>query len=141
MITNFEYMKMLKYPHMSVQDTAIWERFMAKYPKAYSLCQYDFHIGDGPPFNPLMDNGDDLNQDMLYRLRIDVVGHLNGNNDIIELKPNAGVSTIGQVQSYKELFIRDGYKTGKVQAVIITDRLQPNMDYLCKQAGVILIIV
>ena len=126
---------------MSVSDTAIWEKFIEQYPDAYTFCQYDFHIGDAPPFNTLMDDGEDLNQDKLYRLRIDVIGHKNGNDDIIELKPNAGVSTIGQVQSYKTLFIRDELPKGKVQAVIITDKLQPNMDYLCKQADVKLIVV
>lgn len=126
---------------MSVADTAIWEKFIEKYPKAYNNCQYDFHIGDAPPFNTLMDDGEDLNQDKLYRLRIDVVGILNGNEDIIEIKPNASVSTIGQVQSYKDLFIRDEWNAGKVQAVIITDKLMPNMEYLCKKADVKLIIV
>lgn len=126
---------------MSVQDTAIWERFIAAYPDQYDACQYDFHVGDAPPFNTLMDNGDDLNQDKLYRLRIDVVGHKGTNRDIIEIKPNAGASAIGQVLSYQHLFERDGWAPGATRAVLITDKEQPNMAYLCKQSNIWYVVI
>ena len=141
MIDVFEYRKLKAYPHMSVADTEIWNRFIEKYPKEYQYCQYDYHIGDAPAFNTLMDDDEDLNQDKLYRLRIDVIGFKTGYNDLIEIKPMAGVSTIGQIQSYKALFERDGHATDKTQAIIITDRIKPNMDYLCKQANIKLIVV
>lgn len=137
----FPYKVRTKYPHMSVADTAIWNRFISKYPEAYERVQYDFHVGDPPPFNPLMDDGTDTNQDMLYKSRIDVIGHIGGNVDIIELKPRAGASAIGQVRGYKALYERDEEKTGAVNLVIITDTEMPNMRYLCEQEGVKLIIV
>ena len=126
---------------MSVADTEIWNRFLLKYPEAYDRVQYDFHIGDAPPFNPLMDDGTDTNQDMLYKLRIDVIGHVGADIDIIEVKPNAGASAIGQIQSYKTLYERDEEKTGRINMVIITDTLKPNMFFLCTQAGIKLIVV
>lgn len=126
---------------MMPYDVAIWERFIQSAPKAYKSVQYDFGVGDPPPFNPLMDDGEDLNQDALYKLRIDVVGLTDRYIDIIELKPNAGPSTIGQVQGYADLYKRDEAPTLPVHAVIITDRLRPNMEFLCKQAGVQIIVV
>lgn len=135
------YGKRYTYPHMSVADTLIWERFIEKYPKIYKTVQYDFHIGDGPPFNPLMDDGEDLNQDMLYRLRIDAIGHEDGIIDIIEIKPKASPATIGQVKSYRTLYQRDEEPQATVRAVIVTDKIQPNMEYLCKKEGVQLVLV
>ena len=137
----FKYEKGYWYPHMKPNDVAIWERFIDKYPDAYNSCQYDYHVGDAPPFNTLMNDDEDLNQDALYRLKIDVVGHIGGRVDIIEVKPKAGPSTIGQVKGYKTLFIRDEHAKGEVNAVIITDQLMTNMDYMAKTEGVKLIVV
>lgn len=137
----FKYEKRPNYPHMSVADTLIWNRFLDKYPDAYKQCQYDFHVGEAPPFNTLMDDETDANQDMLYRLRIDVVAGSPLGIDIIEIKPKAGPSSIGQLKSYATLYIRDEEPTDKVGMIIITDTLVPNMDYLCKSEGIKLIVV
>lgn len=137
----FEYKLLYKYTHMSVADRAIWERYVAKFPNAYKSVQYDFRVGDPPPFNPLGNDGADLNQDALYRLRIDVVGSTGTSIDIIELKPNAGPSTIGQVKGYKTLYVRDEQPTRQVGMLIITDKIQPNMKFLCEQEGVRIIEV
>lgn len=126
---------------MSVADTEIWNRFIAKYPDAYDRVQYDFHVGNPPPFNPLMDDGTDANQDMLYKLRLDVIGHMGADVDLIEIKPNAGPSAIGQIRSYKTLYERDEEPKGRVNMVIVTDALKTNMDFLCTQDGIRLIIV
>jgi len=141
MLDLFKYKKQPEYTHMSIADKAIWERFIDKYPNAYSQVQYDFRVGDPPPFNTLMDDSEDWEQDKLYRLRIDVIGHTEDHIDVIELKPNAGASTIGQVKGYRSLLLRDEFPNKKVNMVIITDQLRPNMDYLCKDENVTLIIV
>lgn len=141
MVEVFKYEKRYWYPHMKPADVVIWERFIEKNPKAYETCLYDYHVGEPPPFNPLMDEDEDLNQDALYRLKIDVVGQKASHFDIIEIKPNAGPSAIGQVKAYAELFnVDDPFKT-KLNCVIITDKIRPNMEYLCKQENVRLEIV
>lgn len=137
----YGYSLRVKYPHMSAADTDIWNRFIVAFPDEYERVQYDFHVGNPPPFNPLMENGDDLNQDMLYRLRIDVVGHNDDNIDIIEIKPNAGASVLGQVESYATLYKRDEEPTGKVSMIVITDRMNTNMEFLAKTRGIKMIIV
>lgn len=141
MIELFKYEKGPWYPHMKPRDIAIWERFVAKYPSAYSECQYDFNVGDPPPFNTLMDDGSDKNQDKLYRLKIDVIGYTPDRINVIEVKPDAGTATIGQIKAYRTLLIRDEVPNKKIGMVIITDKLRPNMEYLCKQEGVQLCIV
>ena len=137
----FKYEKRYKYPHMKPADVAIWERFIEKFPDAYETCQYDFNVGDAPPFNPMGDDGEDLNQDALYRLKIDVVGKKNGKIDIIELKPKAGPSTIGQVKGYRLLYMRDEVVNITPNMIIITDQLMPNMEFMAKEEGVKIIVV
>src|SRR3990167_1897934 len=141
MIDVFKFEKGNWYPHMSATDRLIWERFIDKYPDTYQQVQYDFHVGEAPPFNTLMDDGEDLNQDKLYRLRIDVVATNGKDIDICEIKPKAGPSSIGQLRSYATLYERDEIPLGKIGKVLITDVEMPNMDYLCKAEGVKLIIV
>lgn len=137
----FKYEKGYWYPHMKPRDVEIWERFIDEYPEMYQDCQYDFHVGDGPKFSTLMDDDTDTNQDALYRLKIDVLAHTPDRVDIIEIKPSAGASTIGQVMGYYKLYTRDENPKKKVGMVIITDKEQPNMAYLCKSEGVKLFVV
>lgn len=141
MLDVFKFEKGNWYPHMSVADKLIWERFLDKFPEAYKQCQYDFHVGEAPPFNTLMDNDEDWNQDKLYRLRIDVVAGSELGIDIIEIKPKAGPSSLGQLKAYRTLYIRDEDPRGPVGKILITDKEMPNMDYLCKSEGVKLIVV
>lgn len=137
----FKYEKRASYPHMSFRDKELWDKFVEKYPDAYNTCQYDFHLGDGPNFNTLDDDGEDFNQDMLYRVRADVIAFSDNQIDIIEVKPNAGPSTIGQVMSYWKLYMRDEEPKQKVGLVIVTDKENPNMAWLCKQDDVRLFVV
>jgi len=126
---------------MNFRDKDIWERFILKYPGIFTSVQYDLHVGDTAPFNTLMDDDEDRNQDMLYRKRIDVVGHTADSCAIIEVKPNAGAGAIGQVKAYKTLYMRDEETNIKTEAIIVTDVARPDMAYLCKQEGVFLIVV
>ena len=126
---------------MGPRDAAIFERFIEKYPDVYKMVQYDYHIGDAPPFNTLDDDDTDRNQDMLYRKRIDVIGHTEKGIDIIEVKPNAGLSTIGQVKGYKSLYVRDEEPKMPVGMIIVTDTIKPDLEWLCKQEGIALIVV
>lgn len=126
---------------MKPRDVAIWERFIAAFPDAYKDVRYDVMVGDPPPFNPLMDNGEDWNQDALYRLKIDVVGYTGDRLDIIEIKPMAGPSTVGQIEAYHTLFMRDEQPQIPVNMMIVTDDARPNMRFLCDQKGISLVVV
>lgn len=137
----FKFEKGYWYPHMKPNDIAIWERFIDANPNAYNSVQYDYNVGNPPPFNTLMDDGEDLNQDALYRRKIDVVARLGARVDIIEIKPNAGPATIGQIKAYKALYIRDESIQENVNLLIITDKLLTDMEYLCKLEGVKIVVV
>ncbi len=141
MIDFFDFKKGYWYPHMKPRDVAIWERFIDKFPQSYEKVQYDFGIGDIPSFIATASSIEGQKMAELYKLKIDVLGYKGDTIYLIEVKPAASASTIGQVLGYVELYKRDEKPTRKIQPVIVTDELRPNMDYLGVVNGVEIIVV
>lgn len=137
----FKYEKRYWYPHMKPRDIEIWERFIAKYPDAYEKCQYDFAIGDIPPFMEQTSSPQGQAMRELYKLKIDVLGYKGDTIDLIEVKPDAGASSIGQLLGYVSLYKRDVNPNATIRPVIVTSSLRPNMDFLTQQQGVTLFVV
>lgn len=136
----FPYEKRHWYPHMMPYDVAIWERFIEKYPDAYDFVSYDVKVGSAPAFDTVANpetGGDAIN---LYLRKIDVVGHKGANIDIIELKPKAGSSALGQVVGYGILYERDYTPPTKPGLVVITDVLGNDMQHLGDSMGVKVIV-
>lgn len=141
MLDLFRYEKRNSYPHMKPYDVALWERFIEKFPDAYTGCQYDYAVGSPPPFNPIVNDETMGSVDELYRRKIDVVGQTSTGIDIIELKPKAGMSSIGQVLGYAHLYKRDEQPQRKVRPVVITDAVQEDVIEAGRRLGVKFIIV
>lgn len=140
MVETYKYEKRYHYPHMKPADIAIWERFIDKNPDAYDTCQYDFWVGSPPPFNPIVNEATEGSADGLYRRKIDVVGSKNGVLDIIELKPKAGLSAIGQVRGYVALYVRDETPPVRPNPVIITDQVSQDILEVAAGEGVKILI-
>lgn len=137
----FKYEKRYWYPHMKPNDVAIWERFIEKYPDAYTEVVYDFAIGDIPPFMEQTSSPQGQAMRELYKLKIDVLGLKGTYIDLIEVKHEASAASIGQVVSYVELYKRDEKPTVPVFPILITNTLRSNMEYLTAQQGVKLFVV
>jgi len=136
----FEYKKLYYYPHLKPADIAIWERFIDKYPEAYNWCEYDVWVGSGPTFDTIVNPETGGDAKGLYKLKIDVVGHKNGAIDLIEVKPRARLSALGQIRGYLALYVRDIKPNVTPRAVIITDQLMPDMPDLTKRDNVTLFV-
>lgn len=134
----FPYERRYKYPHMGPEDKAIWERFIDANPSAFDFVAYDVPVGEVPPFDTTVNpqtGGDDAR---LYKKKIDVVAWKGEVCFIIELKPKAGMSTLGQVKGYVTLFKRDYSPKEVLQAMIITDEIRPDMEFLAEENRVLL---
>lgn len=129
------------YPHMKPADVLIWERYLAAFPNAYETVQYDFLVGSPPLFDTTVNPETGGSDEALYKRKIDVVGWRKGAIDVIELKPNAGPSALGQVLGYLHLYVRDEHPTEPVHAVLITDRINTDMEELATKMGVRLIVI
>ncbi len=128
------------YPHMARLDAEIWSRFVASNPDAFDSVAYDLPVGEGAAFDTVVNPTTGGNIAKLYQRKIDVVGKKNDKYSVIEVGPRAGTAKIGQVKAYAKLFARDFPGAGAPSAVIITDSLLPEMDFLLKDEPVIILI-
>lgn len=136
-----KYEKRYFYPNLREAETKIWNRFIEKYPDAYDEVIYNLHLGQaasipaGTPPN--------LTRDfiLLTQWKIDVVGFIKDQVDVIELKPYAGANAIGQVKTYLELY--KGYidPEAEPKPVIVTDQLRPDLALLASQLGFRIFVV
>lgn len=137
----FPYGKLPYYPHMKPRDIAIWERFMLQFPDMYDKVAYDVPCGSLPPFPTLVDGELETSMEKLYRKKIDVVGFKAEQIDIIELKPDAGTSSLGQVKGYVRDYIVDYGPSVTPKPIVVTDRLLPGMDTHAAAEGVLMVVV
>lgn len=132
----FEYKLLPKYPHMKPADVLIWERFIKTNPDEYTSVDYDVLVGTGRRHEgaaePELVDGFEI----LTKKKIDVVGYRGGFAHIIEIKPNAGPSALGQVISYEILYKRDINQNIPTKSILLTDVIGVDMPLLAKNLGV-----
>lgn len=129
-----------KYAGMMPLDKEIWERFIRANPSAFDKVAYNVAVGGGTDMDTVVnkDTGGDVNR--LYQRKIDVIGIVPQGFVIVEIGPRATTAKIGQVKGYVKLFVRDFDPVGIVDAVVMTDFLMPDMEFLAKEDNVKLII-
>ena len=117
----FKYEKRYWYPHMGPEDAAIWERFIERYPDAYDYCWYDLEVGTLSEVGQKAAAELGGNTQKLYRKKIDVVAAKDDQFWVIELKPKAGASAVGQVKMYRALLKKEFPNLSIVGAKVVTD--------------------
>lgn len=137
----YPYEQRYWYPHLSPAEAAIWHRFVKQYPDAYEQVAYDVKVGTIPEFVLKQDDPAIRKQANLYKYKIDVVAVSKNTIYIIELKQGATMRAIGQVKGYGKLYLRDINPSARVQHVIITDVLMPDMNTLSEEEEVDLVVV
>lgn len=133
-----EYKKQLKYPHLGPEDTEIWNRFIEQKPNFYSDVDYDIKVGEGRDYSTLPE--DEYSEDLKYlsKKRIDVVALRPGEIHIIELKPRANLSALGQAVGLASIYREAGPADKRIVPVVITDEILPDMEKISAQMGVLL---
>lgn len=141
MAESFPFAKRYYYPHMKPADVAIWERFIESFPDMYDFVQYDVPVGTVPEHakGPVAPGAG--SDEKLYMKKIDVVAFKGDQIDIVELKPQATASSIGQVKAYQLLYVRDYNPPITPKAIIITDVLGQDMGEIASAQGVLVIVV
>ena len=136
----YAYTKLAWYPHMKPNDVEIWERFIMQNPDKYEQVQYDVCCGDGAEFDTNLGDSPSSSADKLYRKKIDVVGYKGDSIDIIELKPNAGASALGQVLGYVVLYKSEHPSLKEPRPVVITNAIRPDMLKMANAMGVTVLV-
>ena len=134
------YGKRYKYAGMAPLDRAIWERFIEQNPAAFFEVAYNVAVGAGTALDTVVnkETGGDINR--LYQRKIDVVAKAKDGLVIIEIKPRATTSAVGQVKGYKRLFERDFMLTENIGTLILTDELMPDVEFVAKEEGVTILV-
>lgn len=127
--------KLRIYPHMFPHDIAIWERFLAKYAHEYDGFAYDTKVGSGT--RPAAGTPENFRrmQSELSKYRIDAIGMKPGLIEIMEVKPRAAASALGQVVTYINLFVKEHAPNSRVVGAIVTDTEMPDMRDLTSDYG------
>lgn len=109
----------LKYAHMWLKDYATWTAFLRSERCRFEEVWYDVHVGRlmGVPrgstaYLQRVAEGVSLK-------RIDVVGRIGRDLYIIEVKPEANMKGIGQVVTYRELFVKEFEVEGAVRGMMV----------------------
>lgn len=141
MIKKTKYEKKNWYANMKQGEMKMWNDFLTKFPDAYDEVIYNLKLGEGAeiPEGTEENLADGFKQ--LTQHKIDAVGFKNNLVDIIELKPYAGLSAIGQVEGYRDLYIEHIDQNAKPNLIIITDTERPDTKTICKIHGIKLVIV
>ena len=125
-----------KYLHMMPVEVPLWERFLSEHQEYFDSFSYDVHVGEGIPANPLWPENIKAMAKYVTQKRIDAVGYRKGEVWIIEVKPDAGLSAIGQLLSYKELYIKKHGELKKIYLACVTDNITPDEIYLFKKFNI-----
>ena len=147
-----------RYPHMGPTENEIWHKFLATTPLRFINIQYDVRVGTG--FIPkwleeeyemkkkLYEQGLISRKDLevvesiiksvsaLTKLRIDAVGETEKEIWIFEVKPRAGRSALGQLESYYWWYIRQYKPTKPVRLACVCYEVDYNLQPIFASRGI-----
>lgn len=133
--------KLHKYPHLMVGDIRIWEQYLEVGDPEYDSYDYDVHVGEGVKPSESWDTKVKAMALALSEKRIDVLAWKGNEPTIIEVKPQAALSAIGQVLSYGELYVVRYPANIRPLMMILTDFEMPDIYWLCKRFGIRYVVV
>jgi len=126
---------------MRPEDVRIWERFLDAHSPLKALVAYDVHVGSTPPLRENAPEYLKKHVEAVYPKKIDAVLYFPTQTLIVEIKPFAGLTALGQALGYRHLFSQDFPFAPHPVAAIITDTAQPDIPSLCRKLGIVLIEV
>jgi len=141
---------LIRYPHMGPEESKIWHKFLAITNLNFIRINYDVRVGPGYVPESLMNeylrkkelyekgliSEDELkiteaiikSAQALTQLRIDAVGETDKNIWIFEVKPRAGRSALGQLESYYYWYIRQYRPRKPVRLGVVCYEVDPNLE-------------
>ena len=128
-------------PHLLKQDVPVWYRFLAKWGSDIINLYYDCLLG-GPFLSP-----EDKKDSILVAWRAmnakraDAIAELENEVWIIEVAPDPGVRIIGQLQTYRALWLRDP-KINKIERmVLVSERHNTDLFDAASMLGILIYLV
>lgn len=133
-------MVMTHYPHMLHEDVAVWSKFLTKMQTAIKAVWYDVHVGEPVPVPPGASEIQKKVAAGVTRKRIDVVCSINSEFWVIEVKPHANMTALGQAFSYTRLFTMEYDTYRPVRGVVVCDSFDADMAVPFEELGVMVFV-
>lgn len=133
-------MVMSHYPHMLHEDVAVWSKFIEKMHEVIQAVWYDVHVGQPVRLAP---NSSTVQQKVaagVTRKRIDAVCSVGKEFWIIEVKPYANMTALGQAFSYTQLFSMEYDTFRPARAVVVCDSFDTDMEVPFEELGVMVFV-
>lgn len=130
-----------EFVHLLPQEVAIWRRFLANPPWPIISVTYDLHLGEGIPTDPGWDEGIVRMVRAITRKRVDAVVRIQGATYIVEIKPRAGMSALGQCLAYRQLFLAEHSPVGDLRLCVVCERVETDMDRVFRAHQIELYVV
>jgi len=124
-----------KYPHMLPNEVPIWERFLREHGKEFTSFDYDVHLGEG--IEPPPDVPPEIARaaKILTQKRVDVVGYKDDEIWIIEVKPYAGISALGQLVGYISMYREQFKPKERLIGAVVCEGIDPDIAKLMRRRG------
>jgi hypothetical protein len=122
--------------HLSVEEKAIWLRWLQAGNGKFAPFIYDLRVGDGLQMPAGSSSYDISAAYALTTKRIDVVYKTTTGWMVVEVKRRSGLSAIGQLIGYRDLLMKTPDISGDISMLLVTDSLQPDMAGILEQNGI-----
>lgn len=114
----------------------LWNRFLDRYGDGWGEFAYDVRVGDPSQAARGQDAQAQAVWADLTRLRIDAVGFAHNAVTVFEVKPYAGIGTVGQLLGYRRLYAVAFKPAVAVRMGVVTDRFVPAVGQVFKGEGI-----
>lgn len=130
-----------KYPHMSPQDIPVWQRFLALHSHRFYGFQYDLCLGNGRPVPAHYDAAMTRCAKFLSQKRVDAIALSYSETWVIEVKPIATLSAVGQAAGYAALYRSEYPHKPKISPILVYSTSQPDLQVPAESLSVTLLPV
>ncbi|MGH8908598.1 MAG: hypothetical protein ACRD0K_19390 [Egibacteraceae bacterium] len=128
-----------RYPHMAKHDARIWEAFLDQYGGNFLAISYDVALGGSVLPGDSLPEDERLGWQYSTAFKIDAVAQQENQVWIIEVKPGASASAIGQALCYTILAEDDSLSPLPLIPTVVTDRASADIKRCAEALGVQLI--
>ena len=116
-----------RYPHMRASEAAVWSQFLSQCEFPFLSVVYDLHLGEGVP--SVVGEPEWLTRLKLAvsRRRVDAVAETSVDIWIFEVKERIGLSALGQLLTYFDLYVATYPVSKSVMLGAIGHRIEPDI--------------
>lgn len=130
-----------EYTHLLPFERPIWDRYVKSRTLDIIRVEYDLHLGEGVPPPVGASPGTVAVVQATSRKRVDVVAHTPNAIYIIEIKPRAGMGALGQLLTYRDLYLEERRPLKPVKLAVVCERMAPDILQTYARHGIEVYIV